>query len=60
MTHGRRTKKWVRWRLDRQRVDSWGRVWDLVGPQWGTGPDEVRTTLRQQPAGPVGTTSDRA
>ncbi|MDQ0757819.1 Rv1733c family protein [Streptomyces canus] len=25
----------VRWRLDRQRVDRWGREWDLVGPQWG-------------------------
>ncbi|MFG2732237.1 hypothetical protein [Streptomyces canus] len=25
----------VRWRLDRQRIDSWGREWDLVGPQWG-------------------------
>ncbi|WP_406212568.1 hypothetical protein [Streptomyces canus] len=25
----------VRWRLDRQRIDSWGREWDLAGPQWG-------------------------
>ncbi|MET9793121.1 Rv1733c family protein [Streptomyces canus] len=25
----------VRWRLDRQRIDSWGREWDLLGPQWG-------------------------
>lgn len=25
----------VRWRLDRRRVESWGREWDLVGPQWG-------------------------
>ncbi|MFL5995931.1 MAG: hypothetical protein ACJ736_16780 [Streptomyces sp.] len=25
----------VRWRLDRQRIDSWGREWDLMGPQWG-------------------------
>jgi hypothetical protein len=25
----------VRWRLEQRRVDSWGREWDLVGPQWG-------------------------
>ncbi|MFI0514899.1 hypothetical protein RKD19_007855 [Streptomyces canus] len=25
----------VRWRLERRRVESWGREWDLVGPQWG-------------------------
>ncbi|MEH0448950.1 hypothetical protein QA811_36310 [Streptomyces sp. B21-102] len=25
----------VRWRLDRRRIDQWGREWDLVGPQWG-------------------------
>ncbi|MEV7733132.1 hypothetical protein AB0O75_13720 [Streptomyces sp. NPDC088921] len=25
----------VRWRLDRQRIDGWGREWDLVGPRWG-------------------------
>ncbi|MFJ9104499.1 hypothetical protein ACIRJM_39240 [Streptomyces sp. NPDC102405] len=25
----------VRWRLDRQRIDSWGQEWDLVGPRWG-------------------------
>ncbi|AVH54726.1 MULTISPECIES: Rv1733c family protein [Streptomyces] len=25
----------ARWRLDRRRVDGWGREWDLVGPQWG-------------------------
>ncbi|WP_406164658.1 hypothetical protein [Streptomyces sp. NBC_00996] len=24
----------VRWRLDRRRVDEWGREWDLVGPRW--------------------------
>jgi hypothetical protein len=25
----------ARWRLDRLRIDQWGREWDLVGPQWG-------------------------
>jgi hypothetical protein len=25
----------VRWRLDRRRIDAWGREWDLVGPRWG-------------------------
>ncbi|UXY25678.1 Rv1733c family protein [Streptomyces sp. HUAS TT20] len=25
----------VRWRLDRRRIDQWGREWALVGPQWG-------------------------
>lgn len=25
----------VRWRLERRRVDRWGREWDLVGPTWG-------------------------
>ncbi|KQX67413.1 MULTISPECIES: hypothetical protein [unclassified Streptomyces] len=25
----------ARWRLDRRRVDEWGREWDLVGPRWG-------------------------
>ncbi|MGY4742219.1 Rv1733c family protein [Streptomyces sp. ATMOS53] len=25
----------LRWRLDRRRVDRWGREWDLVGPRWG-------------------------
>ncbi|WDF43922.1 hypothetical protein PBV52_47630 [Streptomyces sp. T12] len=25
----------VRWRLDRRRIDRWGREWDLVGPRWG-------------------------
>ncbi|MFE1841067.1 Rv1733c family protein [Streptomyces sviceus] len=25
----------ARRRLDRRRVDAWGREWDLVGPQWG-------------------------
>lgn len=26
----------ARWRLDRRRIDQWGREWDhLVGPQWG-------------------------
>ncbi|MEU1202415.1 hypothetical protein ABZ446_40225 [Streptomyces sp. NPDC005813] len=25
----------ARWRLDRRRVDAWGREWDLVGPRWG-------------------------
>ncbi|WP_327319540.1 Rv1733c family protein [Streptomyces sp. NBC_01235] len=25
----------ARWRLDRRRVDEWGREWDQVGPQWG-------------------------
>lgn len=25
----------VRWRLDRRRIDQWGREWDLVGPRWG-------------------------
>jgi len=25
----------ARWRLDRRRIDRWGREWDLVGPQWG-------------------------
>ena len=23
-----------RWRLERQRIEQWGREWDLVGPQW--------------------------
>ncbi|WP_367325244.1 hypothetical protein [Streptomyces sp. HUAS ZL42] len=25
----------ARWRLDRRRIDEWGRQWDLVGPKWG-------------------------
>lgn len=25
----------VRWRLNRRRIDEWGREWDLVGPRWG-------------------------
>ncbi|MGW2620811.1 Rv1733c family protein [Streptomyces sp. NPDC001500] len=25
----------ARWRLDRRRVDAWGREWDQVGPRWG-------------------------
>ena len=25
----------ARWRLDRRRIDAWGREWDLVGSQWG-------------------------
>ncbi|WP_329258245.1 hypothetical protein [Streptomyces pseudovenezuelae] len=25
----------ARWRLDRRRVEAWGREWDLVGPRWG-------------------------
>jgi hypothetical protein len=25
----------VRWRLNRRRIDEWGREWKLVGPQWG-------------------------
>jgi hypothetical protein len=25
----------ARWRLDRRRVDEWGREWDQVGPLWG-------------------------
>ncbi|GGR96464.1 hypothetical protein GCM10010269_39130 [Streptomyces humidus] len=25
----------ARWRLDRRRVDEWGREWDQVGPRWG-------------------------
>ena len=25
----------ARWRLDRHRVDAWGKEWDLVGPRWG-------------------------
>ncbi|MFF7648128.1 hypothetical protein [Streptomyces canus] len=25
----------ARWRLDRRRIDAWGREWDLVGPMWG-------------------------
>ncbi|MDH6553645.1 hypothetical protein M2164_008056 [Streptomyces sp. SAI-208] len=25
----------VRRRLDRRRVEAWGREWDLVGPRWG-------------------------
>ncbi|MCT9080190.1 hypothetical protein [Streptomyces fulvoviolaceus] len=25
----------ARWRLDRRRIDQWGREWDLVGPRWG-------------------------
>ncbi|WP_105967649.1 Rv1733c family protein [Streptomyces geranii] len=24
----------ARWRLDRRRVDEWGREWDQVGPRW--------------------------
>ncbi|WP_416981910.1 hypothetical protein [Streptomyces sp. T028] len=24
----------TRWRLDRRRVDAWGREWDRVGPRW--------------------------
>ncbi|MEW2120777.1 hypothetical protein AB0945_37650 [Streptomyces sp. NPDC005474] len=25
----------VRWRLERRRIDQWGREWELVGPRWG-------------------------
>ncbi|MER5599186.1 hypothetical protein [Streptomyces sp. NPDC002265] len=25
----------ARWRLDRRRVDEWGREWDQMGPRWG-------------------------
>ncbi|MFF4585361.1 hypothetical protein [Streptomyces sp. NPDC001388] len=25
----------ARWRLDRRRIDQWGREWDQVGPRWG-------------------------
>lgn len=25
----------ARWRLDRRRIDEWGREWDLVDPKWG-------------------------
>lgn len=25
----------ARWRLERRRIDEWGREWDLVGPRWG-------------------------
>ncbi|CAM5576513.1 Rv1733c family protein [Streptomyces aurantiogriseus] len=25
----------ARWRLDRRRIEQWGREWDLVGPRWG-------------------------
>lgn len=25
----------ARWRLERRRIDGWGREWDLVGPSWG-------------------------
>lgn len=25
----------ARWRLERRRIDQWGREWDLVGPEWG-------------------------
>ncbi|MFJ8114188.1 hypothetical protein [Streptomyces sp. NPDC096132] len=25
----------VRWRLDRRRIDGWGKEWDQVGPRWG-------------------------
>ncbi|MFE2264016.1 Rv1733c family protein [Streptomyces griseosporeus] len=25
----------LRWRLDRRRIDAWGREWDLVEPGWG-------------------------
>ncbi|MFE6828454.1 hypothetical protein [Streptomyces sp. NPDC057690] len=25
----------ARWRLDRRRVEEWGRQWDQVGPRWG-------------------------
>ncbi|MET8080290.1 hypothetical protein [Streptomyces sp. NPDC005303] len=25
----------VRWRLDKRRIDSWGREWDLAEPTWG-------------------------
>lgn len=25
----------ARWRLDRRRIDRWGREWALVGPRWG-------------------------
>ncbi|MGW1724186.1 Rv1733c family protein [Streptomyces sp. NPDC002306] len=25
----------AKWRLDRRRIDEWGREWDLVGPRWG-------------------------
>ncbi|MFE2092355.1 hypothetical protein [Streptomyces sp. NPDC059460] len=25
----------ARWRLERQRIEQWGREWNLVGPQWG-------------------------
>ncbi|MER6129168.1 hypothetical protein ABT173_42755 [Streptomyces sp. NPDC001795] len=24
-----------RWRLERRRLDQWGREWDVVGPRWG-------------------------
>ncbi|WP_336246749.1 hypothetical protein [Streptomyces cupreus] len=24
----------VRWRLDRRRLERWGRGWELVGPEW--------------------------
>jgi hypothetical protein len=24
----------ARWRLDRRRVERWGRQWELIGPQW--------------------------
>ncbi|MBP5942454.1 hypothetical protein [Streptomyces acidiscabies] len=25
----------ARWRLDRRRLEGWGREWDVVGPLWG-------------------------
>ncbi|MDX3388136.1 hypothetical protein PV682_42870 [Streptomyces niveiscabiei] len=25
----------ARWRLDRRRIEGWGREWDVVGPLWG-------------------------
>ncbi|WP_432139466.1 MULTISPECIES: Rv1733c family protein [unclassified Streptomyces] len=24
----------LRWRLDRRRIDAWGREWELIGPRW--------------------------
>jgi len=29
------TGRALRWRLDRRRIDEWGREWDRLGPQWG-------------------------
>ncbi|MER6418225.1 hypothetical protein [Streptomyces sp. NPDC001137] len=25
----------ARWRLDRRRIERWGREWDVIGPRWG-------------------------